>query len=347
MKKQNNQNKILHLYFGFSFIVYFLLLNVTASAQFELPNIGNIKPAIILNSDPITPLPNSTVAITASLSGITGVGDSNYAWFLNGARQTGASGLNKNTFAFRTGSVGTVYRVNVSATTPNGENLSDTINFTVSDVDLTWIANSQAPIFYRAKIMPTQNSLVIISALPFIYRPGTKNLMASNNLIYNWKIDGKMDSEKSGANKSSYVLRASNFPGNSYSVQVEIKTADNSASLNKDILIPVVKPQVFMHFSDPKTNLPYGVALKNLTTGAANLNFIAETYFFTAPAKNLKWLWFINNAEVGGVNKKPWLATLNLANDFLGQLSAQIKVTAQNPGNELEIAQSITNLEIR
>ena len=118
MKKQNNQNKIPHLYFGFSFIVYFLLLNVTASAQFELPNIGNIKPAIILNSDPVTPLPNSAVAITASLSGITGVGDSNYAWFLNGARQTGASGLNKNTFAFRTGSVGTVYRVNVSATTP-------------------------------------------------------------------------------------------------------------------------------------------------------------------------------------------------------------------------------------
>ena len=102
-----------------------------------------------------------------------------------------------------------------------------------------------------------------------------------------------------------------------------------------------------MHFSDQKTNLPFGAALKNLMTKSKGFNFIAQTYFFTAPAKNLKWQWFVNNAEVGGGNEKPWLATLKLANDFLGQLSAQIKVTAQNPSNELEIAQSITNLEIR
>ena len=347
MKKQNNQNKILgNLYFD-CLLIIFVLLPIVVAAQFELPNIGSIKPTITLNSDPVTPLPNSTVTITANLAGITEAGDSNYIWFLNGARQTSASGLNKNVFSLRTGTIGMIYKIGVNVTAPNGENLSDTINLTVSDADLTWVANSQAPIFYKAKLMPTKNSLVTISALPFIYRPGTKNLIASNNLTYNWKIDGKMDSEKSGVNRSSYALRASNFPGNSYSVQVEIKTADNSASLSKDILIPVVKPQVFMHFSDPKTNLPYGAALKNLTMRAVNLNFIAETYFFTAPAKNLKWLWFINNTEVGGRNEKPWLATLNLANDFLGQLSAQIKVIAQNPNNELEIAQSITNLEVR
>ena len=352
MKKQNNQNKILYnLYFSclvFSLVTCFMLfIATTVNAQFELPTIGSIKPTIILNSDPVTPLPNSGVTVTANLSGLIGAGDSNYIWFLNGVRQTGASGLNKNTFTFRTGGIGATYRVNVSVTIPSEENLSDTVNFTVSDVDLTWITNSQAPIFYRAKLIPTQNSLVTISALPFIYRPGTKNLMASNNLIYNWKIDGKMDSEKSGINRPSYAFRADNFSGNSYDMRLEIKTADGAVSLSKYTTIPVVKPRVLMHFSDPKTNLPYGTALKNLTTGAVNLNFIAETYFFTAPAKNLKWLWFINNAEVGGVNKKPWLATLNLANDFLGQLSAQIKVTAQNPGNELEIAQSITNLEIR
>ena len=315
-------------------------------AQFELPSIGSIKPAIILNSDPTTPLPNSGVTITANLSGIIN-GDSNYVWFLNGARQTGASGLNKNNFSFRVGAIGSVYIVNVSVTTPSADILSDTINFTVSDVDLTWITNSQAPIFYRAKLIPTQNSLVTISALPFIYRPGTKNLMASNNLIYNWKIDGKMDLEKSGISRFSYAFRVGNFSGNTYDIQLEIKTADGAVSLSKYTTIPVVKPRVLMHFSDPKTNLPYGVALKNLTIGVANLNFIAETYFFTAPAKNLKWQWFVNNAEVGGVNEKPWLATLNLANDFLGQLSAQIKVTAQNPSNELEIAESITNLEVK
>ena len=78
-----------------------------------------------------------------------------------------------------------------------------------------------------------------------------------------------------------------------------------------------------------------------------NLNFVAQTYFFTAPAINLKWQWFINNTEVDSETEKPWFAALNLANDLLGQLSAQIKVTAQNSNNELELAQSIINLEVK
>ncbi|MDO8574691.1 MAG: hypothetical protein Q7R61_00190 [bacterium] len=342
-----NKNKFFITRFVFLFSIFYFLFSAVVAAQFELPTIGSVKPAIILNSDPLTPLPNSTVAITANLSGITGSGGSNYAWFLNGARQTGASGLNKNTFAFRTGAIGSVYIINVSVTTPSANILSDAINLTVSDVDLTWIANSQAPVFYKAKLMPTQNSLVTISALPFIYRPGTKNQISSNNLIYNWIKDDKVDSEKSGVNKFSYVFRVNNFFGNSHLVRLEVKTEDGAVSLGKDVSIPVARPQVLLYFADLKTNLPYGAALKNLTTKSTSLNFIAQTYFFTAPAKNLKWQWFVNNTEVGGENEKPWLATLNLANGFLGQLSAQIKVTAQNTNNELESAQSITNLEVR
>lgn len=337
-------NKLLIILISAISLVFYTL---PVLAQFELPNIGSIKPAIILNSDPSTPLPNSTVAVTANLSGPTGVGGANYVWFLNGVRQTTASGLNKNTFAFRTGALGSVYRVSVSVTMPSGENLSDTINLTASDVDLTWIANSRAPIFYRAKLMPTQNSLVAISALPFVYRPGTKNLISPSNLIYNWKINDKIDLEKSGINQSSYLLRVNNFPGNSYLIRLEIKTEDNTVSLSKDILIPVAKPQVLLHFSDPKTDLPFGAALKNLTIKPASFGFIAEAYFFTVPAKTLKWQWLINNTEVGGGNEKPWLATLNLSDNFLGRLSAQIKVTAQNPNNELESAESTTNLEIK
>ena len=319
----------------------------SVSAQFTLPTIGNIKPAVILNSDPKTPLPNSTITVTANLSGITGADGLNYVWFLNGARQTGASGLSKNTFTFGTGAVGSVYAVNVNVTTPSADVLSDTISITVSDVDLTWIANSQAPAAYRAKLMPIQNSVITVSALPFIYRPGTKSQINPGSLIYNWIIDGKMDSEKSGVNRFSYVLRVNNFPGNPYSIRLEVKTADGAVSLSRGASIPVMRPQVLLHFSDSLTGLPFGAALKNLTIKPMNLNFIAQTYFFSAPAKNLKWQWFINNKEVSGETEKPWLAALSLANDFLGAFSAQIKVTAQNPGNELEIAESMTNLEIK
>lgn len=332
--------------------IFILLLVISyapyaATAQFNLPSIGSIKPTISLVSDPLTPLPNSSVTITANLSGMITAGNSSYTWFLNGIRQTEASGLNKNSFTLKTSAIGATYRVNINVATPSGENLSDTINFTVSDVDLTWIANSKAPITYKAKIMPTQNSFVTVSALPFIYIPGTKTRISPGNLIYNWTVDGKLDSGKSGIGKSSYNFRVSNFFGNSHFIRLEVKTENNSISLSKDVIIPIVRPQVWLYFSDSKTNLPYGAALKNLTTGLANFKFIAQTYFFNALEKNLKWQWIINNVEIDSGNANPWLATLNLKDKNLGQFSTQIQVTAKNPANELEAAQSTINLEIK
>lgn len=218
---------------------------------------------------------------------------------------------------------------------------------TVNDIDLTWTSNSKSPVFYRAKSLPTQNSIVTISALPFIYRPGTKSLINSRNLMYNWRINDKLDFEQSGKNKFSYILNVSNFFGSLHSIRLEVKTEDGSVSFEKEIQIPTVKPQIWLYFSDPKTNQPFGYALKNLIAKSANFNFVAQTYFFTIPVKNLKWQWFINNTEVTSTDEKPWLATLNLANNFSGSISTQIQVMAKNPDDELENSRSITNLEIK
>lgn len=220
---------------------------------------------------------------------------------------------------------------------------------TVGDIDLTWTTNSKSPVFYRAKSLPTQNSIVTISALPFIYRPGTKNLISSGNLIYNWRINDKLDFEQSGKNKFSYILNVGSFFGNLHSIRLEVKTEDGTVSFEKEIQIPIVEPQILLYFSDSKTSQPFGIALKNLTAKTANFNFRAEAYFFTIPIKNLKWLWFINNTEINSPagGEKPWLATLNLANNFYEPQSTQIKVIAKNPDDELESSQSITNLEIK
>ena len=332
----------------FLFVSCCLSLVTVANAQFELPSIRSIKPVIILNSDPVTPLPNSTVAITANLSGVIGAGNPNYAWFLNGIRQTEASGLNKNIFSFKTGAIGTTYRISVNVAIPGASALSDAINLTVSDVDLTWVANSQAPAAYRAKLMPTQNSIVAISALSFIYRPGTKNQINSSNLIYNWIINGKLDLVNSGTDKNSYILTVNDFLKSDFLIRLEVKTADGAVSLNKFLTIPIVRPRVQLYFFDPETNQSFGGALKNITTKPINLNFIAQAYFFNIPEKHLKWQWLVNNTKVDSQTEKPWSATLNLKDSSLGQFfSTQIKVTAENPDNDLEMGQSIINLEVQ
>jgi len=325
-------------------------LPYAAMAQFslptnQLPNL-NLKSTLSLTSNPLTPQPNSIITATANLLGTTNVNNSNYTWFLNSVKQKEASGLNKNIFTFQVGDLGAVYKVSVSISISSGDNLSDSISLTVSDFDLTWGASSQAPASYKGKLLPTQNSTVSVSALPFIYRPGTKTLINNNNLIFNWTVDDKFSAGNSGIGNSDFIFRVNDFAGVSKSVQLEIKTPDNAVSLIKNTTIPIVRPQTLIYFADAKTNLPYGAALKNSIIKSMNLNFIAQNYFFNTPSKDLKWQWFINNEEVAGKGEKPWLASLNLSN--ISQLfSAQVQVSAKNPANDLEIAQSTINLEVK
>ena len=345
-KKLKIKNFILYPFFAF----YFLLFAIPIMAQFDLPvnqlpNL-NMKPTLSLTSDPLTPQPNSIITITANLLGTTNVNNSDYTWFLNGARQKEASGLKKNIFTFPVGDLGAVYKVSASILTPNGDNLSDSISLTVSDFDLTWSASSRAPASYKGKLLPTQNSIVSVSALPFVYQPATKTLVNNNNLIFNWTIDDKFSADKSGIGKSDLILRINDFAGADKSIRLEIKTLDGAVSLTKDAAIPIVRPQTLIYFADPKTNLPYGAALKNLIIKPISLNFVAQNYFFNAPSKDLIWQWFINNKEVTGGGEKPWLASLNLSN--VGQLfSAQVQVLVKNPANDLETAQSTINLEVK
>lgn len=337
--------------FCFVFLVtIFFLSFFTAAAQFtipatQLPNL-DLKPSLSLTLSSQTPFPNSTVTATANISGTANANNSNYSWFLNNIKQKDASGLNKNTFTFQVGGSGAVYKVGVSVSMPNGDYLSDSISLTVSDLDLTWNASSQTPASYKGKSLPTQNSVVNVSAMPFIYRPGTKTFINSDNLIFNWKLDDKFSTDNSGIGKSDFTFRIGDFSAGNKSVQLEIKTSDNVVSVIKIAEIPVVRPQTFIYFADPETGLPFGAALKNLISISPDFNFAAQNYFFNAPSKDLEWQWFINNEKTTDKSGKPWLASLsvpNVSRPFLTQIQAVVK----NPANDLETTQSTLNLEIR
>jgi len=310
----------------------------------EMPNL-NMKPTLTLTVDPQTPLPNSIISVIANLSAITNVNNSNFSWFINGVAQKEKSGVNKNIFTFQVGSLGTVYKIGINILTPGGDNISDSISFTVSDFDLTWDANSQAPAPYKGKLLPTQNSVVGVSALPFVYQPGTKALISSANLAYNWYIDDKFSTGKSGLGKSNLIITMNNYAGGSKSIRLEIKTSDGGASLSKGIDVPIAKPQVFVYIVDSKTGFPYGSALKNLIVSPISLNFIAQNYFFNATPDNLRWRWLIDGKEVASEGRAPWLASLNLVDT--GSLFTQIQTIVKNSSNELEVSQSIINLEVK
>lgn len=335
------------------FILLFAIgcLPYAAMAQFtlptnQLPNL-NLAPTLSLSLDPQTPTPNSYATITANVSGITGANNTTFTWFLNGIKQATASGLNKNTFTFLTGAAGSVYKISAAVVTPNGDNLSDSIFFTASDCDLTWNAATEAPAGYGGKLLPIKNSSIMVSALPFIYVPGTKNTLAPSNLIYNWKLDNSLDTINSGAGKSTYNFTVTNYSGDFHTIRLEIQNQDGTISLIKNISIPVVSPQTLVYFADSKTNLPQSIALKNLVALSLNFNFVAQNYFFNAANQQLKWQWLVNNNEITGETDNPWLATLNVPSDTARPFSAQIQTVISNPAYQFESSKSTINLEIR
>lgn len=347
--RRNARGKF-YFYSIFAVAIFFPSLFI-ASAQFslptsQLPNL-NMKPVLTMSAEPTTPSPNSVLRITANLSSITNISNSAFTWFVNNVKQKEASGLNKNIFILRTGGVGSVYKITVNISTPGGDNLSDSMSFTVSDFDLTWSASSQAPALYKGKILPTKNSTINMVALPTVYQPGTKTLIGSNNLVFNWSVDDKFQSAKSGAGKSNLSFTVPDFAGANKSILLNIKTLDGAVSLNKSIEIPIVRPQTIIRWVDPKTEAPYGGALKNLSLKLPMaLNFIAQNYFFNAPPDGLRWQWFVNGEEAAADSGKPWLASLNFP-DIKTAFSIQIKVAAKNPNSDLEIAQSIVNVNTK
>ena len=347
MKRQNKkiirQRELVVLLFS---IFYFLFSGI-ALAQFgSLPNL-NMAPTLSLSADPVTPTPNAGLTVSANLSGITNVNNSNYAWFLNGARQSSASGVNKNRFSFQTEAIGTIYRVGVSVTTPDGGVLSDSILLTVSDLDLTWSASSEAPASYKGKLLPGPNSAVVVSARPLIYEPGTRNVFAIANLTYNWFLNDKLQKDKSGPNRPDFSFR-NDAPTGAKNVRLEARTADGLTSLTKSADIAIVRPQILIYLADPQTNLPYGNALKKvILRDEVSVNFAAFNYFWNVGPKQIGWEWSVNNEKIAAISDKPWLASFDIPANILKPSILQIRLMAKNPVNAIESAESLVNMEIR
>lgn len=318
---------------------------VVPDLDIQIPD-SNINTSISLSADYSTPQPNSYATITANLSGTANINNADYSWFLNNVRQRELSGINRNSFTFQVGNLGSVYKISVNISTPGGDNLSDSISISVSDVDLTWSSSSQAPASYKGKLLPTQNSTVIVSALPIIYRPGTKTLFNNNNLIFNWTVDDLFLTDKSGVGKADFLLPIRDFTSSVKSVGLEVRTSSGAILASKSVAIPIVRPQVLIYLADPNSNLPYGASLQNLVIKPVDLNFIVQSYFFNDQPSVLDWQWFLNSEELAEKDEKPWLASLNLTKSKK-LFSAEIQVSAKNPANDMETAQSTFNLDVQ
>ena len=320
-----------------SILVTMILVKV-AAAQLVLPT------TLALKVNPTTPLPNSAAVATAWLSGSDTSG-ANFIWFLNNVRQSDSSGVDKNTLSFQTEKLGSVNTITVSVTTTIGENLRDSISFTVSDADLTWSAQNQAPTDYEGKLLPSEGTKMTVSVLPIVLSPGTKTQLNPNNLNYRWFLNNIFNSSASGLGKSVYKYSAGT---NGDNLKVQISNTQNTVMVEKSVAIPVVAPKVLIFLADNAGNIIYRSAITAFVSNLGQkLTLKAVPYFFNLLPAQLTWSWFVNDKKMAETPRNPLVGSLEIPKDIVTPSNFQITITAMNPYFNAENAQNLININVK
>lgn len=291
-----------------------------------------------LTADPLIPKPGSLVTVRADLLNVSGQ-PADFRWSLNGVFDAKSSGLNKNAFQFKAGPLGSIYTARVTITLPGGQTLSDSMNFTVSDIDLTWQAKTQAPVDFFGKLLPSQNSTIVVSANPQFFSQGSTGLINPRNLVYNWSRGGALDSANSGLGRSTFIFKTSNDAGENEEIHLEI--LGQSRTLTADTLIPVVSPEIVLNAKNKEANSYLASTQALFLQTSDQVEIDAKPYFFANPLNQIQWQWFSDNIEIQN-SKNESTISLNLKDinsfPFLSTIRVLGSYNSSRPiGNSIQI----------
>lgn len=238
---------------------------------------------------PEIPGPNTTVSaqfITYSFD----ADRANITWTLN--NKVALKGMGEKNFSFKTGDLGSVTNLTVSAVSSDGVQLSKNFSFRMAEVDILWEALNYTPLLYKGKALATSNSLIRITAIP--YFPS-----ASSKLVYDWEIDYEKQPEVSGTGKNSFTfLSAEIF--NRHKVKLIVSNYDRSIMAEKSIWIEIQEPKVLFYKDNPLEGTQYNKALtKEINLEGEEIVLRAEPYFFSKNNLNqLTYEWLMNNQKI-------------------------------------------------
>jgi hypothetical protein len=160
------------------------------------------------------------------------------------------------------------------------------------NITLVWEASSYVPPFYKGKaLMPDGGDGRIVAFLP----PGITD---TQNVSYQWQIDGAVDGTRSGVGRNTYEVKSEIFGG---SPLIVVEVSDEKGSIGTGALrIPLSKPQALIYADAPLGGVLFNV--ENPRLGGAE--FVVETYplFFTTTTRQssaMSYQWKINGFTVG------------------------------------------------
>lgn len=279
-----------------------LIMSVVVYAQ-------AIPDPVSLVASPSSPSPHQNFTVQAATPSFD-KDTAYFSWTIEGKDHPELSGFGKNSMQLVSGDVGSATRISVKVSRPNNLENSLSLVVRVSDLALTWSAETYVPAWYKGKALPVQNSVVDVVAVPTIVQDGT--VVRPEDLIYRWTLDDQ-DNALVGIGKNVFRVQTSDRPDTSYDVRVTVQSPDKSMSKDGQLFIVPSSPHVVVYPATPLGGAEYRTNATVVSTNKRGLiDFFAEAFFFPVVSKrNLFFHWNANGQDISGTPENPNILTLD------------------------------------
>jgi len=315
----------------FGIIASFIALSLFP-AVVAAQGIPGISDPVTISLSPENPRPDSTVTVTIQSFSVD-LDSSLITWTVNGKKVSSAVG--QKSISLNAGKLGSVSRVDVSATAP-GVSVTQSVIIRPADVSLLWEADTYTPPFYRGKALHSYNGLFRVTAIPDLVGSNGKKI-DSKDLVYTWKKNGSVIADSSGYGKNQLVSAQTSYLREGEDVTVEVSAPRDNIVASRSITIKPVVPKVLFYEKNGLYGTLYGSTLNSrfhLIQDEVTIG--AEPYFFSVPSKsasNLSYSWKLNGADVpafAGENE------ITLRRDSADAGRSELSVVLQNQNKVLQ-----------
>ncbi len=324
-------------------ISFLLVLNLPVYAQLELPNMAS---SIFITTIPEHPGPGETVRVYAQ-SVFYDLLKANNVWEVNGKVVAQGIGVTEGTFVV--GALGSRNTVVFEAQSDTST-ASARLTIIPTEVDLLYEASSYVPPFYRGRALPSEGTLVRLTALPRFQSSGG-NFIPASSLLYTWKRNGSTVAAVSGRGKSSAVFPSPVLFGTDV-IAVDVTTADGTMTGSALINIPSTKPLLLLYEDHPLFGVTYHKALGPATfVPESEATFVAVPFYTNAVSSNdnsFDYNWTVNGQRIPADTVRKGSITISSAGQKTGVAHVQLDLTQpQNPFFSARGEWSISFSEIR
>lgn len=284
---------------------------------------------------PEVPGPNQ--AVTIQVQGVgTFLGSATITWQVNGT--TVLSGVGERSFSFTTGALGVSTRVRATISSPTQGTITRDFTFIPSTINLLWEADTSVPPHYQGKALYSAGSNVRVLAFPTVVANG--RTITSNNLSFQWKLNGTPAASASGKGRDTFSFTGSQLRS-SETVSVEVYFSDVKVG-QAAITILAFKPRLELYARDPLRGVLYNQAIPSgISLGSKELTIVAQPYFFSTDslaAGGATYSWTLGGRAVSGPDSARGILTLRQTGSGAGATTLGVSLQNNDPSKFVQSA---------